>query len=119
MVKIILIDDGTKRDNNNLGDVVSIHDNMELGNGYNTFKIVEVSGTVEQIRAELEKKIPKIKNIDGKKYYVKNEKNIEIKEFPKYSLNITNAKKDETLTTLSNKIISNLISLNKDSVKVS
>ena len=40
------IDNGTKRKNNNLGDIVAIHDdNVQLtGSGYATFKIIRIKG---------------------------------------------------------------------------
>lgn len=115
MAKIVLISDGTKHDNNNIGDIVAIHDDdVELGLSYNSFKIVELSGTAEQVRVELEKKIPEISIIDEKEYYTNSKDElIEVKEKPKYSLRIEQTTKDETLTTLSSKTTANVITLNE------
>lgn len=132
MAKIIMIDTGTKRNNNNIGDIVAIHDDdVELNDSYNTFKIVEISGTAQEIKNELNTKIPEIveaneiKEVDGKdvtvrtRYYNDGQRNIEITETPKYSLNILNTAKSETLFSLSSKTTSNLKSLNKDNLTVS
>ena len=119
MAKIILIDNGTKRDNNNIGDIVGIHDDdVELtGAGYNNFKIVKIAGKAEDVKKELDKKIPEILKIDDKEYYLDSkEEQVEIKESPKYSLRIENTTKDETLISLSSKTISNVIELNEVSI---
>jgi len=55
MAQIVCIAEGTKRDNNNIDDIVGIEDdNVELGDSYSTFKIYKVTGVTA---AEIFKKI--------------------------------------------------------------
>ena len=58
MAKIVLIDDGTKLDSNNIYDIVDIYNsNVDLGDSYSNFKIVEVPNlTKQEIVEELSKK---------------------------------------------------------------
>jgi hypothetical protein len=47
MAKVVIIDTGTyRKDINNIGDIVSIHDdNVDLsGPGYDNFKIIDIPG---------------------------------------------------------------------------
>lgn len=70
MAQIVTIADGTKRDINNLGDIVEIQDDhVKLGPAYRTFKVIEVPGvTATELRAKLQAQVPKIesRSIDGK-----------------------------------------------------
>ena len=61
MAQIVCIDTGTVRTGQEIGDIVSIHDDkVELtGPGYDGFRILRVPGTAEEVKAELDKKIPK------------------------------------------------------------
>lgn len=66
MAKIVCIDIGTKRFNNNLGDVVSIHDDQEVtsGGAYSMFKIYKVEGlTAKEVKDALNSLMPEIAGI--------------------------------------------------------
>lgn len=68
MAQLVLIDKGTLRVKdgvaiNAIGDLVSIHDdNVALtGPGYDSFKIVKVPGTAEEVRQRLDANLPETK----------------------------------------------------------
>lgn len=61
MAQIVCIDTGTKRANNKLGDIVSIHeDDVDLsGGGYSTFKIIRVKDiSLSELNLAVDIKIP-------------------------------------------------------------
>ena len=57
MAQLVLISAGTYRENlNEIGDIVSIHDDDVLlsGPGYDSFEVLQITGLqAEEIRAEL------------------------------------------------------------------
>lgn len=62
MAQIVSIDTGTKRNNNEIGDIVAVHeDDVDLGGGgYSTFKIIQVKGiTLSELSIAINLKIPK------------------------------------------------------------
>ena len=65
MAQIVLIDTGTLREGlNSIGDVVSVHDdNVVLGPSYDTFKIIRVPGTAQEVIDLINSKIPVIKPV--------------------------------------------------------
>ena len=64
MAQIVLIDTGTKREVNNIGDIVSVHDDdVALGDSYQCFKIVKVPGTAKDAVALINSQIPEVKMV--------------------------------------------------------
>ena len=64
MAQIVLIDTGTKREVNNIGDIVSVHDDdVALGGSYQCFKIVKVPGTAKDAVALIDSQIPEVKRV--------------------------------------------------------
>ena len=108
MARIVCIANGTKRDSNNLGDVVSIHDDdVELGPSYNAFKIIEVPEiSADEVRAKLQAQMPKVelRPVDGKELsegsetkemWLDGEKWRLVEDSPKYPMNLTLSKVEE------------------------
>ena len=61
MAKIVLIKNPTS-DYEHVGDVIAIHDSKDvLGPSYDSFQIVEIEGTAEEVRKEIAKSIPERK----------------------------------------------------------
>ena len=95
MAQVVLIDTDTARPGQEVGDVVSIHDDkVELsGLAYKGFRIVHVDGTVDEVRKTLFAKIPEKKTVtfwknpsDGTWHVLANE--------PKFSVTLKNLTSD-------------------------
>jgi len=64
MAKIVCIDTGTTRQGTaDIGDVVSIHeDDVELGSGYDNFKIIDIPGvSTQEVREKIENNFPEVR----------------------------------------------------------
>ena len=87
--QIVCIAEGTARPGvNNIGDIVSIYDDGHIdpnGIGYAHMTVYQVKGTVEEVRAELAKKLPDTSKLSNTEI----EKRLST---PKYQHKVVNSK---------------------------
>jgi hypothetical protein len=83
MAKLLLINHNTKRDNNNIGDIVAIYeDNQEETELEKiNFEVVRYAGTAQQVRAQMRQAQPEVRQM-----YFDREKQewLELEKMPKY-----------------------------------
>lgn len=83
MAKLLLINRNTKRDNNNIGDIVAVYDDHQVETELEkiNFDVVQYDGTAQQVREQMRQAQPEVRQM-----YFDREKQewLELEKMPKY-----------------------------------